>query len=92
MNTTTINISLPKNLYADAKKIVAQRGYTSLSELIRDALRGWVYPDKYTVNGFTPEFEEKVLKSEKSPRKNDRVWNGKTSFSKFVLDNPPKDV
>lgn len=67
---TTVNISLPQNLYRDAKKIVSHRGYSSLSELIRDALRGILYPT-VTANGFTSEFEEQVLKSGKEPKKND---------------------
>ncbi len=68
--TTTINISLPKTMYQDAKRLLARRGYTSISELIRDSLRNELYP-KVTVNGFTPEFEEEVLKSAAEPRKND---------------------
>ena len=59
--TTTINISLPKSMYQDAKKLVVTRGYTSISELIRDALRGVIYP-RLTENGFTSEFEEEILR------------------------------
>lgn len=69
---TTVNISLPKHMYDDAKKILADRGYASLSELVRDALRDVLYP-KLTENGFTPEFEEQVLESAKEPVKNDIV-------------------
>ena len=77
-------------MYEDAKKHVKRRGYTSVSELIRDAVREWLYP-RITVNGFTPEFEKLVLKAEKEPREKDRAWNGKGSFSDFVLNkNQPK--
>jgi Arc/MetJ-type ribon-helix-helix transcriptional regulator len=86
MNTTTINISLPTEMYKDAKLHVKRRGYASVSELIRDAVREWLYP-RITINGFTPEFENQVLKAEKEPRENHRVWNGKGSFSDFVLNN-----
>lgn len=85
MNTTTINISLPAAMYEDAKKHVKRRGYASVSELIRDAVREWLYP-RVTVNGFTPAFEREVLKSEKEPRENDRTWDGKGSFVDFVLN------
>jgi len=68
MNTTTVNISLPTSLYADMKKTVSKRRYTSVSELIRN----WLYP-RTTVNGFTPEFENQVIASAKEPRKNDIV-------------------
>lgn len=85
MSITTVNISLPTTMYEDAKRHVKRRGYASVSELIRDAVREWLYP-RVTVNGFTPEFERAVLKAEKEPIENDKVWNGKGSFSDFVLN------
>lgn len=45
---TTINISLPKNLYEEAKKFAVKYNYSSVSELIRDALRHTLYPEIYT--------------------------------------------
>lgn len=66
MNTTTINISLPKGMYQDAKKYMQQKRFASISELIRNALRGMLYPN-LTENGFTPEFEDMVLESAKEP-------------------------
>ena len=54
------------------KKTVSKRRYTSVSELIREAVRNWLYP-RTTVNGFTPEFENQVIASAKEPRKNDIV-------------------
>lgn len=77
-------------MYADMKKALVKRRYTSVSELIREAVRTVLYPSKLTVNGFTKEFEDKVLAASKSSRKNDRVWNGKGSFSDFVLKMHPK--
>jgi Arc/MetJ-type ribon-helix-helix transcriptional regulator len=67
--TTTINISLPKSMYEDAKKSLKKRGYTSISELIRDSLRRTLYEDKnaLTENGFPIWFEDKVLETEKTP-------------------------
>lgn len=67
---STINISLPKSMYQDAKRILSMRGYASISELIRDALRKTLYP-RITENGFTPEFEEAVLQSAAESKKND---------------------
>jgi Arc/MetJ-type ribon-helix-helix transcriptional regulator len=89
MNTATINISLPKRMLADAKKAVKDRQYASISELIRDTLRQSLYP-QLTENGFTPEFEEKILKSAAEPKENDIEWDGVTPFTKFVLSHPPK--
>jgi hypothetical protein len=40
---------------------------------------------RLTVNGFTPEFEDEVLKAAAEPVKKDFVWNGKGSFTDFVL-------
>lgn len=86
----TINISLPASMYKDAKAALKSQGYASISELIRSALRRVLYP-RLTVNGFTPEFEEKVLQAERDAEAGDVVeWNGKGSFTDFVLKHPPK--
>lgn len=63
---TTVNISLPTSLYKDIKNTVKERGYSSVSELMRDAVRKTLYPE-VTENGFTPEFEEMVLEAAKEP-------------------------
>lgn len=59
-------------MYKDAKKAVSLRGFSSISEFIRNALRNSLYP-KLTENGFTEEFEEEVLKSAAEPIDNDIV-------------------
>ena len=89
MDTMTINISMPKPLYADAKRAVAKRRYVSISELVRDAVRRVLYPG-LTVNGFTPEFEAEVLRREKEPVENDIEWDGRGSFTNFVLKEGEK--
>lgn len=76
-------------MYKDAKEQVKKRGYTSISELFRNAMRTVLYP-QLTVNGFTPEFEEYVLQAEKEPMEHDLVWDGKGSYTDFVLSHPPK--
>ena len=88
MKNKTINISLPEKLYAEAKKHQGQYHYSSVSELIRDALRWWLNP-RLTRNGFTPEFEREVLQAEKEPMKNAVEWDGKGSFVDFVLKHKP---
>lgn len=70
---TTINISLPTSLYKDIKKTITERGYSSVSELVRDAVRRVLYPG-LTENGFTPEFEEAVLESAREPIDETKVW------------------
>lgn len=89
---TTINISLPKTMYTDAKKALGKRGYASISELIRDALRDWLYPTRITENGFTPEFEARVLRSAAQPRDQDTVLETKEDIRNFFLHlkKPPK--
>lgn len=71
-------------MYVDAKKAVEKNKYTSISELFRDALRRFLYP-QLTENGFTPEFEEEVLGLENDPNNKVYRWNGKGSFTDFVL-------
>ena len=75
---------MPKGLYAQAKAEAKKYHYTSISELIRDSMRWWMN-DNLTRNGFTPQFESMVLRREKQPLKDDIVWDGKGSFTDFVL-------
>ena len=70
---TTINISLPEEMYKDVKKVAKKKRYTSVSELIRNALRKLLYKEEVTENGFTPEFEKKVLVAEREPDEKDLV-------------------
>ena len=77
----TINISLPKNMLYDAKKAVKNMRYSSVSELIRDALRKTLYPE-ITENGFTSEFEDRVLQADKEPDMDD-VWKTEKDVNRF---------
>lgn len=82
---TTVNISLPKDMYKDVKKALEAKRYASLSELVRDALRKVLYPT-ITENGFTPEFEEEVLKFEAEPMENDKTWETEEDVKKFFKE------
>lgn len=70
--TTTVNISLPVKMYKQAKKLVAEGKYNSVSELIRAGLRRtFEEADKITENNFPGWFEDKILEAEEEPiRKN----------------------
>lgn len=78
----TINISLPKTMYEDAKAYLVRRGYSSVSELFRDTLRDKLYR-RITENGFTPEFEEAVLRSAALPREKDKVWKTEKDIDQY---------
>ena len=80
---TTINISLPTSMYKDAKALQKEERFTSVSELFRHALRAVLYPSGLTVNGFTPEFENMVLKSAKQPMSKDLVWKTEEDINKY---------
>lgn len=80
--TTTINISLPKQMYEDAKKMLAARRYSSISELIRDALRKHIY-EGLTVNGFTKEFEDEVLRVAAEPDDKDQIFETEKDISNY---------
>ena len=79
----TINISLPKNMYHDAKKVVKNKGYSSISELIRDGLRRVIYEEELTENGFTPEFEDMVLEAAKEPVDKSKVWETQEDIDEY---------
>lgn len=76
-------------MYKDIKRYLPRRGYTSVSELIRNLVRREMYPE-ITENGFTREFEERVLKASAEPIEDDIVWDGKGSFTDFVLKHGKK--
>lgn len=89
MNSITLNISLPQAMHADAKRMVRAQKYTSVSELIRDAMRKIMYRN-ITENGFTKQFEEETLRAATEPIENSIEWNGKGSFVDFVLKEGAK--
>ena len=78
MDSITTNISMPRGLYDQAKAQAKKYHYNSVSELIRDSLRWWMNGN-LTRNGFTPEFEEEILRRSRQSKKNDIEWNGKES-------------
>lgn len=79
---TTINISLPTDMYKDAKKALTAKRYSSVSELIRDALRRTLYAET-TENGFTKEFEDYVLRSAGEPQEKDIVFKTEEELQNY---------
>lgn len=82
---TTINISLPKSLLDEARKMLKTKHYASISELVRHSLRKTLAeedPNAISINGFPNWFEDKVLESEK---KNDvaGVWETEADIKNF---------
>lgn len=71
-------------MYKDAKEMVTKRGYSTVSELIRDTLRNLLYPN-VTENGFTKEFEDQVLEAAKEPIKNDVVLTTDKEIRDYYL-------
>src|SRR3989304_124920 len=82
--TLTINISLPKQLYKAAKKLVAEEKYHSISEVVRAGLRRILYDaDKITENGFPGWFEDQVLESAEEPVKKSAVLETAKDIDKY---------
>lgn len=82
--TTTINISLPTEMYKKAKSLVSEGKYNSISEVIRAGLRRTFYEaDKITENGFPGWFEDHVLEVEDRPEKNDIVLESEEDVHKY---------
>jgi Arc/MetJ-type ribon-helix-helix transcriptional regulator len=79
---TTINISLPEDMYKDAKRVLATKRFSSVSELIRDALRKTLYGE-VTQNGFTKGFEDYVLESSLDSEKNDLIFKSEKDLKKY---------
>ncbi len=81
----TVNISLPKGMYEDAKKLLKKKHYASVSELVRDSLRKTLYPE-VTENGFTREFEDAVLQAAAEPMDNDIVLETEEDVTRYFRD------
>ena len=86
MSTATINISLPTSMLNDAKSVTKFEGFTSISELIRHALRQVLYPSGLTVNGFTPEFEDAVLEAAKEPVSKEMVFETEKEIHDYFIN------
>lgn len=90
--TVTTNITFPRDDWK-ALKIVAMEQGVSMAEFVRRVVGKTVRKTadtlirrrRLTVNGFTPEFEKEVLKAAAEPIEKSITWNGKGSFTDFVL-------
>ena len=78
---TTVNISLPGQMYEDAKRALREERYTSISELIRDALRRKLYQN-ITENGFAKSFEDDVIRAS-SDKDQEDVWVNEEDIKKY---------
>lgn len=88
----TTNITFPRDDWK-ALKIVAMEQGVSMAEFVRRVVGKTVRKTadnlirrhRLTVNGFTPEFEKEVLKAAAEPIEKSIIWNGRGSFTDFVL-------
>lgn len=78
----TINISLPENMYKDVKKMLTSRRYSSVSELVRDALRKILY-SQTSESGFSREFENEVLESSAQSLRKDIVLETERDIDRY---------
>ncbi len=68
MPQVIVNIPMPSQLKKAVDQLVAQGWYDSFSEAVREGTRRVVKSSpKLTVNGFTEEFEDEVLKAAEEP-------------------------
>lgn len=72
-------------MYEDAKRTLDTKRYSSISELVRTALRKLLYGE-VTENGFTPEFEDEVLKSAAEPIDESRIWETPEDIDQYFSD------
>lgn len=78
----TVNISLPENMYKDVKKMLTSRRYSSVSELVRDALRKVLY-SQASESGFSRKFENEVLESSAQSLRKDIVLETERDIDKY---------
>ncbi len=85
---STLNISLPKSMYEDAKKLVKTRPFASVNEVVQQALKKFLKeedPNRITENGFPVWFEDEILKSAAESRENDIVLEKEEDIKNFFL-------
>ena len=86
----TTNISLPREDWK-ALKVLAAQHESSMANLIRESIgqfirkraKNLIRRRRLTVNGFTPEFEEEVLKAAAEPVDESRVMETDEDFERF---------
>ena len=85
--STTISITLPDEIKHTLETQVAAGRFRSLGEAIRVGAKlvAQKFTQKYDESWITDDLIKKVKKAQKEPRNPKRVWNGKGSFSEFVL-------
>ena len=90
--TVTTNITFHRDDWKALKTVAMEQGISmaefvrrEIGEAVRKAAGALISRRRLTVNGFTPEFEEEVLKAAAEPIEKEFVWNGKGSFTDFVL-------
>jgi Arc/MetJ-type ribon-helix-helix transcriptional regulator len=87
----TVNISLPQGMYDDARQKLIEKRYTSISELMRDALRRLLYQN-ISENGFTQEFEDQVLQSSVESGEKDITWETEADIDSYFQNLEKKIV
>lgn|SRR3989344_5912898 len=84
MDTVTINVTMPKGLMSAVRELVASGWYGSISEVVRTGVRYVAQQQQpLTVNGFTPEFEEEVLKAATEPVDYSKAWESDKDIDEF---------
>ncbi len=82
----TIQVSLPKSMYEDAKKLVKTRPFRSVNEVVEEAVKKFLKeedPNAITENGFPVWFEDEVLKASAEPMDNDIVLESEEDIDNY---------
>lgn len=93
--TVTTNITFPRDEWK-ALKIVAMEQGVSMAEFVRTNLKNVLHrtvktlirKKRLTINGFTPEFEEEVLRAEKEPVDRTKVWKTSKDIDDYFAALP----
>ncbi len=91
---TTIRADIPIEMKRQIDSVIASGKFASVNAVVQHALTA-VLPkpkrSRLTVNGFTPEFEEEVLASSRSPSENDTVIETEEDLERY-FDRITKEV
>jgi len=82
---TTINISLPEKMYEDVRSLAKNQSYSSVSEVVRDALRK-LMNTSYSIDSTPQYLVDAAMAAEKEPEQDDVILESKEDIDSYFLN------
>jgi len=83
---TTINISLPEKMYKDVRSLAKNQSYSSVSEVVRDALRK-LMNTSYSIDSTPQYLVDAAIAAEKEPVQDDVMLESEEDIDSYFLNH-----